>query len=168
MPQHTYTYQYLCLVLVNRFASLDLGLLATSFCLLRLPKMPELQDALQKHKGKLPRFQPAGREVDIFAIPYRDKVRETARQKRLLQEQEAGGKNAKQLQAEQKKAEKERKLQERRLKAMEKGRNPDKKRGRNARIVDEWDDLAKEERLYKKLRKGKITKEDLEKELNEE
>lgn len=169
MPRHCLWNKLLTHVDVfDRFASLDLGLLATSFCLLRLPKMPELQDALKKNKGRLLRFQAAGREVDIFAIPYQDKVREVARQKRLQQEQDAGGKNAKQLYAEQKKEDKERKILERRQKSVEKGRNPDKKRGRNARIVDEWDELAKEERLYKKLRKGKITKEELEQELNEE
>jgi hypothetical protein len=55
----------------SSFASLDLGILATSFCLLRLPKMPELHDILQKNKGRLPHFQGSGTEVDIFAIPYK-------------------------------------------------------------------------------------------------
>ena len=41
---------------------------------------------------------------------------------------------------------------------IEKGRNPNKKRGKQARIFDEWDELAKEERLHKKLKRGKITK----------
>lgn len=137
-----------------RFASLDLGLLATSFCLLRLPKMPELREG----KGKLENFKSAGPEVNIFAIPYLDKARENARQKRLKEELAAGGKNAKQIKAEQRKAEQLRQQQQRRQQAIAKGRNPDKKRGRHQQIVDEWDDLAKEERLYKKLRRGKISK----------
>merc|ERR1711865_443929 len=86
---------------IFRFASLDLGLLATSFCLLRLPKMPELRDIVAKNEGKLPNFESAGPEVDIYAIPFLDKVRESARQKRLQEELAAGGKNAKQIQAEQ-------------------------------------------------------------------
>lgn len=49
---------------------------------------------------------------------------------------------------------------DRREQAIDKGRNPDKKRGRHAQLVDEWDDLAKEERLYKKLRKKQITEEE--------
>lgn len=122
--------------------------------------MPELRDALQKYKGRLPRFTPAGREVDIFAIPYLDKTREAARQKRLQQELESGGKNAKLIKAERRKADKERKQAERRQAAKDKGRNPDKKRGRQAQIVDEWEDLAKEERLHKKLKKKKISQED--------
>ena len=121
--------------------------------------MPELRNVLQKHNGRLPHFSPAGPEVDIFGIPFKDKAREAARQKRLQQELAAGGKNAGKIKAEQRKAEKERKRKERRQTALEKGRNPDKKRGRQAQLFDEWDDLAKEERLHKKHRKGKITKE---------
>ena len=113
--------------------------------------MPELRDVLQKHKGRLPRFSSAGPEVDIFAIPYSDKTREQARQKRLKEELAGGGKNAKKIKAEIRKVEKEQKV---------KGKQQqNKRRGRNAQIVEEWDDLAKEERLYKKLRRGKITQE---------
>ena len=117
--------------------------------------MPELRAC----QGKLKNFKPAGPEISIYAIPFLDKAREAARQTRLAAELAAGGKNAKQIKAEQRKAEKLQKQQERRQAAIDKGRNPDKKRGRNARILDEWEDLAKEERLYKKLRRGKISKE---------
>ena len=55
--------------------------------------MPELNDC----KGKLKHFTPADASVDIYAIPYLDKVREAARQKRLAAELAAGGKNAKQI-----------------------------------------------------------------------
>ena len=140
---------------------MDLGHLATSFCLLRLPKMPELRDT----KGKLKHFTPAGPEVNIYAIPFLDKAREEARQERLAAELAAGGKNAKQIKAEQRKAEQLKRQQERRQAAIQKGRNPDKKRGRNAQIVDEWEELAKEERLYKKLRRGKISKDEYDEQL---
>jgi len=118
--------------------------------------MPELRE---KHVGGLKNFTPAGPEVDIHAIPFLDKVREKARQKRLATELAAGGKNAKQIKAERHAAEKIRKAAERRAGEVAKGRNPDKKRGRQARIFDEWEELAKEERLHKKLRKKKITQE---------
>jgi ATP-dependent RNA helicase DDX55/SPB4 len=142
-------------LLIHRFASLDLGHLATSFCLVRLPKMPELRES----QGKLKHFTPAGPEVSIFGIPFLDKPREVARQKRLAAELAAGGKNAKQIQAEQRKAEKLKKQADRRQAAIDKGRNPEKKRGRNAQLMDEWEELAKEERLHKKLRRKKITQE---------
>ena len=148
-------------VFTYSFASLDLGHLATSFCLLRLPKMPELRNC----NGKLKHFVPAGAEGDIYGIPYLDKQREKARQKRLAAELAAGGKNAKQIKAERRKADQLRRQKERRQIAIEKGRNPDKKRGRNAQIVDEWENLAKEERLYKKLRKKKITKKEYDEQL---
>ena len=53
--------------------------------------MPELRDK------QLPNFTPAGPEVDIHAISFKDKTREAARQKRLAAELAAGGKNAKQI-----------------------------------------------------------------------
>jgi len=140
---------------IFRFSALDLGLLATSFCLLRLPKMPELRGK----EETLVNFKPAGPEVNIHAIAFKDKIREQARQKRLAAELAAGGKNAKQIKAEQRAAERARKEKERKVAERAKGRNPHKKKGRQAQIFDEWEDLAKEERLYKKMRKGKITKE---------
>ena len=100
-----------------------------------------------------------------MAIPYKDKVREQARQKRLATELSAG-RSAKQAKAEERKSRIESKAQARRAEAKLKGRNPDKKRGKNAQIQDEWDDLAKEERLYKKFRKGKITREEMEEQLH--
>lgn len=120
--------------------------------------MPELREG----KGKLRNFTPAGPEVNIFSIPYLDAGREAARQRRLAEELAKGGKNAKQIKAEQRKTEQLRREKERRQQAIDKGRNPDKKRGRHQQIVDEWDDLAKEERLYKKMRRGKITKDEYE------
>ena len=133
---------------------MDLGVLATSFALLRLPKMPELKDKL----GKL-NFTPAGPDTDIHGISFKDKTREKARQKRLAAELAAGGKNAKQIKAEQRTAFKLKRQKERRAAEIQKGRNPNKKKGKQAQIYDEWDDLAKEERLHKKLKQGKITKE---------
>ena len=116
--------------------------------------MPELRE-----KKDLPNFTPVGPEVSIHNIPFKDKVRETARQVRLAAELAAGGKNAKQIKAELKKAEMLQRAKERREGELAKGRNPKKKRGRQAQIFDEWDDLAKEERLFKKLRGKKITEE---------
>ena len=145
---------------IFRFASLDLGVLATSFSLLRLPKMPELRDKL----GKI-NFKPAGPEVNIHAIAFKDKSREAARQKRLAAELAAGGKNAKQIKAEQRAAERIQRQKDRRAAEIAKGRNPNKKRGRQQKIFDEWDELAKEERLYKKLRSNKITKEEYDRQM---
>ena len=131
---------------IFRFASLDLGELATAFCLLRLPKMPELKDS---HSDLS--FVGAGPEINIHGIKFKDKVREKARQARLAKELAAGGKNAKQLKAEIKKAEKLQRQKKYVDEQKAKGRYVNKKRGKNAQICDEWDELAKEERLHKKL-----------------
>ena len=117
--------------------------------------MPELRDKTDKLN-----FRPASPSINIHAIPFLDKNREAARQKRLAAELAAGGKNAKQIKAEERAAERIRKQKERRQVEISKGRNPNKKKGKQARIFDEWDELAKEERLYKKLKRNKITKEE--------
>jgi ATP-dependent RNA helicase DDX55/SPB4 len=119
--------------------------------------MPELKDKI----GKL-NFQPAGPDIDIHAIKFKDKIREKARQKRLAAELAAGGKNAKLIKAEQRAAAKLLHQKERRAAEIKKGRTPDKKRGKQAQIFDEWEELGREERLHKKLRKGKITQEQYE------
>ena len=120
--------------------------------------MPEIGAALQD--GVLPHFT-AAEDVDTTKIAFRDKVREKARQARLL----APAPPTKKDKAAERQATKERKQAARRQKAVEKGRNPDKKRGKHAQMMDEWDDLAKEERLHKKLRRGKITKEEFDRQM---
>ena len=63
-----------------------------------------------------------------------------------------GRKNAKQIKAKQRAAERITKLKEQRETKISKGRNPHKKKGKQAQIDNEGGELAKEERLYKKLR----------------
>lgn len=120
-----------------------------------MPELPRDKKQLTKLN-----FTPAGPEIDIHAIPFKDKPREIARQKRLALELAAGGKNAKQIRAERRAAELLQKQKQRRAAEVAKGRNPHRKKGRQQRIFDEWDELAKEERLYKKLRTKKISKEE--------
>ena len=90
-------------------------------------------------------FTPAGPEVNIYGIAFKDKKREAARQVRLAKEMAAGGKNAKTLKAEIKKSEKLARTKKYEEEQRAKGRNVNKKKGKNARIHDEWDELAKEE-----------------------
>lgn len=122
--------------------------------------MPEIGAALKD--GVLPNFT-STEEVDTTKIAFRDKIREKARQVRLL----APAPSTKKEKAAERKAEKERKEAARRKAAVDKGRNPDKKRGKHAQMMDEWDELAKEERLHKKLRRGKITREEFDRQMQE-
>ena len=46
-----------------------------------------------------------------------------------------------------------------------KQQNNRKRVGRHQQILAEWDDLAKEERLYKKLKRGKISQEEYDRQM---
>lgn len=141
--------------------------------------MPELRNRLirptKHHLGdsndnanerwRLPHFEPAGPEVDIFSIPYADAHREAARQHRLIRnpdEIESRTAHIRQKPGRVAQLQGHGTVSNSRLTAgTDSGhaKEGEKKRGRHARIVEEWDELAKEERLYKKLRKRKVTQE---------
>mmetsp|Transcript_4431 Transcript_4431/g.6775 ORF Transcript_4431/g.6775 Transcript_4431/m.6775 type:complete len:555 (-) Transcript_4431:189-1853(-) len=139
---------------IFRMKSLDLGKLATSFCLLKLPKMPELANVHTKLD-----FKPE-QNVEFYKIPYEDKVREQARQKRMKDE-------AKQEKLQKQREEKKQRREEKKAKRDERLNPKQKKKrvGRHQRILEEWDDLAKEERLHKKLKRGKITQEEYDRQM---
>lgn len=166
---------------VRRFQSLDLGRLANSFALLRLPKMPEIRDRMLQFQSKgkqkrdvervgarwhLPHFEPAGPGVDIPSIPFLDPQRESARQKRSAYDEDLGGSRPEKRGSDIIGKGRSVATHEHHNEAPLRDDKFDRKRGRNARLVEEWDDLAKEERLYKKLRKKKITQEQYDAELS--
>jgi ATP-dependent RNA helicase DDX55/SPB4 len=140
---------------IFRFNKLDLGAVARSYALLRLPRMPEIV-----HHAIPVVFE--NEDVKTSAIPFKDKARELARQRRLKameeerkREQEAApmaeDRKAPRGQAEGSKEEEKRQRK--------------KRKGRHQQIVEEWEELAREERLFKKLRKKKITEEEYERQL---
>lgn len=171
---------------IFRLDQLDIGGLARSYALLRLPKIPETRGV----KGKPIVFEAT--KIDTSKIKYKDKQQEKARIRRLeagLAEQAA----AEQLQAELEAAEtvnnnsdndgsedavdlrtlksiktiatsrREKQPQlwmpEEEYRAMDEGkRKRKKKQGVQQKILDEWDELAAEEMAYKKFKKGKISK----------
>lgn len=132
------------------FQNLRLGYLAMMFGVLQLPKMPEL-----KHENALLGYEAPEISVDVDSIQYKDKFREKHRRKQLKIKKE----KEKNRPPETKK--RNEKIQSRN----EKGKKKEKKRkrkGKNKRMVEEWNALAKEERLHKRLKKGKITKDEYE------
>jgi ATP-dependent RNA helicase DDX55/SPB4 len=154
---------------IFRFGSLNVSGLANAYALLRLPKIPELRKGgalVAKHQEK---FVP-DMTVKTEDVPYLDKMRERARRKRLEVSKEAAAAAAK-LEATQKQEhEAERRgmsgAEKKKAKAMELALaanphwsedGPRKRKGKHEQMMEEWDDLAKEERLFKKLRKGAIT-----------
>lgn len=128
---------------IFRFDRLKVGDVARAYGLLKLPKIPETRN----------------RDIDFVersdiitgTIPYLHKEKEAARQRRL------------QASLEEKAAEPvvELKLKKEVPAAPEapEKRKRKKKEGLHKKIMDEWDDLAAEETLYKKFKKGKITSE---------
>jgi len=139
------------------FENLELGHLAMMFGLLRLPKMPELKDS--KRLVGWTKIE----DVDIDIIPYKDKHREKRRRKQLTIRKE---REKKEEYAEEKSrtthttiTSQKTKQHEPERKKKEKKR---KRKGKNKRMVEEWNALQKEERLYKRLKKGKITKNEYE------
>jgi ATP-dependent RNA helicase DDX55/SPB4 len=65
---------------LSHLQDLQLGRLASSLALLRLPRMPEVRKALGGASGgALPGFQPS--EVDPDSVRFKDKGREKQRQR---------------------------------------------------------------------------------------
>lgn len=120
-----------------RFEDLDLASLARSFALVRLPKMSELRSRNVDYEA-LP--------VDVASIPYRDPVREQARQERLKKE----------MKEREKKTENQQKRERKSVKRDMKEEEKKKKKGKHEKIMDEWDELQEEERLYRLFKKNKL------------
>ncbi|KAK2185955.1 hypothetical protein NP493_218g04013 [Ridgeia piscesae] len=137
--------------LIFRWKDLDIGELATGFGLLQLPKMPEL-------KGKqFPNFVPTN--IDVNKIAFKDKAREKLRLEKLKAFRETGempGSRKKQVKVQTVPWSKAKERKEKK-KCRREGRQLRKKRKMAELDDDELEDLAKDARLVKKLKKGKIT-----------
>jgi ATP-dependent RNA helicase DDX55/SPB4 len=137
---------------VFRADDLDLAAVARAFALLRLPRVRELA-------GKTIAF--AESPVDTSLIPFLDKHREKARLKLMGERKHeaekarasggSGGKASATLKD-------KLKVLAAKKAAEEAGQKVKRKRkGKNARMLDEWERFGVEERLAKKVKKGKMT-----------
>lgn len=138
--------------LIFRIKDLDFATLARGFALLRLPKMPEL-------KGKkFPDFTET--TVDTNTIRYKDKHREKQRQKMLAELKDKTSFPKKNF-IKNKAWSKQKNKKERRKKRAA------KRKCDEGSDVDEEDmkELLNDTRLLKKLKKGKISEEDFEKQI---
>ena len=152
------------------FSELDIGNLAYGYGLLQLPKMPEL-------KGQeIVNFSAV--EIDPSSIPYRDKAREKQRQAKLLQEKKDTGsgfrprnRNPKTVNcswSKKKEKVKKKEVQKKRNCVKETKSNNRLKRKIDRLDESEIDELAKEARLVKKLKSGKISRAEFELQINDE
>lgn len=114
--------------------------------------MPELKG--KKLKG----FKNA--DIDINSIPYQDKTREKQRQIKIAKEKELGPKSIFEKKDKSWSREKDRKSNK--LQRKEKKENLKRKRGTVKHNFDDedLDELSREVGLMKKLKKGKISKEE--------
>lgn len=116
---------------------MDVAALARSFALVRLPRVSEL-------KGRKVAFEDM--DVDVRSIPYLNAEREKARQERLKKEEEEREARLKKLKSKEKKSEKRGKEEEEKR----------KRKGKHERIMNEWDELQEEERLFRQYKKHKL------------
>ncbi|KAL7022675.1 hypothetical protein ACKWTF_012341 [Chironomus riparius] len=161
--------------LILRLKDLDLGKIASSYGLLRLPKMPEMKDEFNKS------FIGPDKIVDINSLKYKNKQKQEAYQKKQLIYQETGewpGKkvivkksNESWTEAKQKKdIRKENRKKRQEIKknvhdAKERGEAVPKKRKKNQYSQEDLEELAKDIRAIKKFKKNKISKEELDNEM---
>lgn len=132
------------------FKQLDLGGVATSYCLLRLPRIKEI---LGK---KIKNFEQS--KIDPATVPFRDRNQERERQMKLQKWREEAAANEK-SEAEKARDERRKKRKEEKEKklAEKKRTRTQKRQAKRDDREEEWRLLAAEERLAKKVRKGKIT-----------
>ncbi|KAK3273106.1 hypothetical protein CYMTET_18635, partial [Cymbomonas tetramitiformis] len=128
---------------IFRFQDLELGSLANSFGLLRLPKMPEIKRARQ-----IQNFTESAADID--AIPFRDKTREKQRQKAMKANAE---KKAQEMEASA--VQKRNEQKQKKAAANEKNVTGAKRQKMQSR-KDE-DEMETEYRLLKKLRRKEIS-----------
>lgn len=147
--------------LILRLKDLDLGKVALSFGLLKMPRMPELKglDLSSFHEEKF----------DINTIKYKDKQREASRLEKLKEFKETGiwpGKKIRKMKktepwSEAKKnklnhQEKRKNKREKRKKKIEMNSDPIKKKRKKGISEEDLAELTKDMALIKKLKKKKV------------
>merc|ERR1719312_365451 len=142
--------------LLLKIKDLDLGGIAASYGLLRMPRMPELKNI------KITNFQPDN-SVDVKAIKYRDKHRETGRQEKIVEYEQTGkwpGADKKPRKVKtvpwSKNIEVKDKRREKKLKRADK-RKKEAEAAENAEDNEEFD---AEYRMLKKIKAGKLDSKD--------
>ncbi|XP_013401192.1 ATP-dependent RNA helicase DDX55 isoform X2 [Lingula anatina] len=135
--------------LIFRIKELDIAKLAKGFGLLQLPKMPEL-------KGKtFPDFIPD--PVDLMTIPYKDKSREKQRQEHLKIYHQTGVFPGKKVKIHKKETVPWSKQKNRKEKKKQRKEVKEQRKRKMEFNDEELDELEKDAKLVKKLKRKKIT-----------
>lgn len=158
---------------ILRLKDMDLGKAATGYGLLQMPRMPELK-TLKSENFIGPTIQ-----VDITKLTYKNPQKEQARLEKLKQYEETGQwpgkkkhKKATESWEQTKKAKMDiktkkelRKAKKMRKKADEASNGPKAKKRKTQYTQEDLDELANDIRLFKRLKKNKISEEDFNKEI---
>lgn len=166
---------------ILRVNDLNLGKIASCYGLLKLPMMPELKQRSGEDDHGAGDFIAPKMKFDINEIRYKNKQQEEARQKKLAVFNETGrwpkGKNEKRMQksteawslSKQKKAEqksnKKARADKKKLKNGGDGATSGKRKYKGGFTDDDIAELANDIRMFKKLKKNKITDEDFDREM---
>ncbi|KAI9263768.1 P-loop containing nucleoside triphosphate hydrolase protein [Sporodiniella umbellata] len=149
---------------IFRTKDINLAQLGMAFGLLRLPRMPELKDQTTDKFVE--------EKIDWPQFKYSDKMKEAKRQRELAEQKQkpqqhqkkdkkaawsdkTDAKERKSIRKEKKVAKREylkKQAEEEKKRAREEENDHDKDEG------DDWDDLAEEERQFKKVKKGQLDK----------
>jgi ATP-dependent RNA helicase DDX55/SPB4 len=135
---------------IFRIQDLSLGRLATSFALLRLPRMPELKKV---NKGSIEHFTPSS--VDPETVRFKDKGREKQRQQFIIQRSQEMADSAKD--EEKKKREGKKEVAKGGVVNHGAGERLTAAKRRKLQQRDELEELDHEYTLLKKLKKGKLS-----------
>merc|ERR1712070_1146614 len=131
--------------IVFNLKKLQAGKVAFSMALLKFPKLKGLPISKDGFVDE---------DVDCRSIAFKDKNREKQRQKNLAQNLEKA--------KEKREREKQKRLEKTRLKKLKEKERTKRKNNRKRAAAVEWDLLALETRLHKKMKRGKISKKEME------
>ncbi|XP_067644352.1 probable ATP-dependent RNA helicase DDX55 homolog [Eurosta solidaginis] len=159
---------------ILRLKDLDLGKVATSYGLLQMPRMPELKNADTSN------FIGPKNMVDITKVGYKNPLKEQQRQEKLKVYEDSGiwpGKKKFKKRTESWEQTKKAKLDAKSKKELRKAKKQRKKESEAQNDVksakkrkpqytqEDLEELANDIRLFKKLKRNKITEEDFDKEM---
>ncbi|XP_058056906.1 probable ATP-dependent RNA helicase DDX55 homolog [Anopheles bellator] len=162
--------------LILRVKDLDLGKVATSYGLLQLPRMPEMKPHFSES------FRGPDPAVDIWKLRYKDKQKQASFEgkmkiynetgewkgkKKLIKKKSIPWELANKAREERKENRKKRREQKQKRKAaVEAGETaPVAKRKRHKFTQEDLDELAKDIRMLKKLKRKKVTEEECDDEM---
>mmetsp|Transcript_14690 Transcript_14690/g.19267 ORF Transcript_14690/g.19267 Transcript_14690/m.19267 type:complete len:602 (+) Transcript_14690:100-1905(+) len=140
---HIRSYKEHQLNYIFQLSELNMQSQARAFALFRIPNLSELR---QTRGVKGYKEEPAAK---VAAIRFKDKNREKQRQAKMLRMSANAELKLRKINEKKERQKKEKKQQDQVRRR--------KKKGRQQLIYEEWDELAREERLAKKLKKGLIS-----------